>query len=60
MPPILKNKIFDFNKGHVLYNISDKINTSAVGLIIDGKAKLEYKLNNNKLFKIIIPRFGFL
>ena len=60
MPPILKNKIFDFNKGHVLYDIGDRINEQAVGLIIDGKAELLYKLNNNKLFKITIPRYGFL
>ena len=60
MPPILKNKVKFFNKGHVLYNIGDKIDSFAVGLIINGKAELAFKLNNDKIFKIIIPKFGFL
>ena len=45
MSPILKNKTYKFNKGHILYDIEDKITKQAVGLIIDGKAELIYKLN---------------
>ena len=60
MPPILKNKIYKFNKGHILYDIDENINEQAVGLIINGKAEFVYKLLDDKLFKIIIPKFGFI
>lgn len=60
MPPIIKNKIYNFKKNSILYNAGDEISKQAVGLLKEGKAEIIYKLSNGKLLKIIIPKYGLL
>jgi hypothetical protein len=60
MPPIIKNKIYKFEKDHILFDFGDKINDQAVGLILDGKAQFTYKLKNNRFLKMTIPKYGFI
>lgn len=60
MPPIIKNKIYNYKKNDILYKEGDEITKQTVGLIKEGKAEVIYKLKNGRLLKITIPRFGFL
>src|SRR4030042_2277147 len=60
MAPIIKNKVYNFKKNDILYKKGDNINNQSIYFIKEGKAEITYMLNNQKLLKIIIPKYGIL
>lgn len=60
MPPIIKNKVYDYKKNDILYRTYDQVNNQSIFFLKEGKAEITYRLNNQKLLKVIIPQYGIL
>jgi CRP-like cAMP-binding protein len=60
MPLDLKNKSYDFKKGHVLYKEGEPITKNIMGLIVSGKVSVTYRLEGGKTIKFIVPAGGFV
>ncbi len=60
MAPIIKNIIYNYKKNDILYKEGDKVSNQSIYFIKEGKAEIKYKLNNEKILKIVIPQYGIL
>ncbi len=60
MAPIIKNIIYNYKKNDILYKAGDKVSNQSIFFIKEGKAEIKYRLNNEKILKLVIPQYGIL
>lgn len=60
MAPIIKNKVYEYKKDDILYRAYDQVDNQSIFFIKEGKAEITYRLNDQKILKIIVPQYGIL